>query len=112
VLQYADDTLLILQASAARLLTLKSLLHSFGTSIGLRVNYSKSSMVPINISDQQLDHLARTFNCAKGSLPFTYLGLSLSLTKPRVVDFSPLETKCERRLVSASTFLSQAGDWS
>jgi hypothetical protein len=66
-------------------------------------------MVPINISEQESDHLARTFKYAKGRLPFTYLELPLSLTKPRVVDFRPLVTKCERRLATASTFLSQAG---
>lgn len=81
-------------------------LHSFGISTGLKVNYAKSSMVPINISEQELDHLARTFNCAKGSLPFTYLGLLLGLTKPRVVDFSPLVNKCERRLVTEHEFCS------
>lgn len=73
------------------------------------MNYSKSKMVPINLPDQKLDHLARTFECQKGGLPFTYLGLPLGLTKPRIVDFSPLVTKCKRRMVSTSLFLNQAG---
>lgn len=42
------------------------------------------------------------------SLPFTYLGLPLCLTKPTVVDFWPLVSKGERRLSSISAFLSQA----
>jgi len=65
VIQYADDTLIIMQASATQLLALKGLLQSFGTSTGLRVNYSKSMIVPINISDEKLDHLAKTFNYQK-----------------------------------------------
>jgi hypothetical protein len=89
IIQYADDTLLILEADARQLLVLKGLLQSFGSSTGLKVNYSKSLLVPISISEQKLEHLARTFNCQKGSLPFTYLGLHLSLTKPKVIDFSP-----------------------
>jgi hypothetical protein len=109
IVQYADDTLLIMQASARQLLTLKGLLQSFGESTGLKVNYSKSLMVPINLSDQKLEHLARTFDCNKGDLPFTYLGLPLGLTKPKIVDFSPLVSKCERRLISTSLFLSQDG---
>lgn len=109
VIQYADGTLIIMQASATQLLALKGLLQSFGTSTGLRVNYSKSMIVPINISDEKLDHLAKTFNCQKWSLPFTYLGLPLGLQKPRIIDFSPLVSKCERRLVAASFFLNQAG---
>ena len=66
-------------------------------------------MVSINISEQESDHLARTFKCANVRLPFTYLELPLSLTKQRVVDFSPLVTKCERTLATTSTSLSQAG---
>lgn len=109
IIQYADDTLIVMEACSRQLVTLKGLLHSFGESTGLRVNYSKSVMVPINISEDRLLHLARTFNCEKGSLPFTYLGLSLSLTKPNVIDFSSLVNKCERRLAATSTFLNQAG---
>lgn len=106
IIQYADDTLIILEACNSQLLTLKALLHSFGESTGLKVNYNKSIMIPINIEEERLDHLARTFNCEKGKLPFTYLGLPLGLTKPKVIDFSPLVTRCERRLAATSTFLN------
>jgi hypothetical protein len=53
--------------------------------------------------------LANTFNCEVGKLPFTYLGLPLSLTKPKIIDFTPIVNRCERRLVATSAFLSQAG---
>jgi len=88
---------------------LKALLHTFGESTSLRVNYEKSMMVPINTSEEKMNHLARTFNCQVGKLPFTYLGLPLSLTKPKIIDFTPLVNKCERRLAATSTFLNQAG---
>lgn len=39
---------------------------------------------------------------------FTYLRLPLSLTRPTVADYWPLVSRCERRLVSISSFLSQA----
>jgi hypothetical protein len=109
IIQFADDTLIILEACSNQLITLKALLHSFGESTGLKVNYSKSVMVPINIQEDRLNHLARTFSCEKGSLPFTYLGLPLSLVKPKVIDFSPLVSRCERRLAATSNFLNQAG---
>ena len=57
----------------------------------------------------RLQHLARIFGCSLGNLPFTYLGLPLSIARPRVEDFWPLVSKCERRLVGTSLFLSQAG---
>lgn len=88
---------------------LKALLNSFASSTGLKVNFQKSMLVPINVSPERLLHLASTFGCGTGSLPFTYLGLPLGITKPRIDDFLPLITRCERRLVNTSLFLSQAG---
>lgn len=45
----------------------------------------------------------------KRSLPFTYLGSPLGLSKPKVTDFSPLVTKYERRLIATMTFCNQTG---
>jgi hypothetical protein len=42
IIQYADDTLLILQADANQLFFLKALLNSYETSSGLKVNFRKS----------------------------------------------------------------------
>jgi hypothetical protein len=109
ILQYADDTLVIMEACANQLFILKALLQSFASSTGLKVNFHKSMMIPINITLERLNHLAATFGCATGSLPFTYLGLPLGITKPRVEDFLPIVTKCERRLLSTSLYLTQAG---
>jgi len=109
VIQYADDTLIVLEGDTRQMFFLKSILHSFSVSTGLKVNYNKSMMVPINISPEKFNHLASTFGSSKGSLPFTYLGLPMGITKPRVDDFLPLVSKCERRLACTSTFLSQAG---
>jgi hypothetical protein len=78
-------------------------------STGLKINFNKSMMVPINVSEAKLDLLARTFGCSKGALPFTYLGLPLGTTKPVIQDFLPLVGRCERRLAGVSMFLSQAG---
>jgi hypothetical protein len=80
----------------------------FTQATSLHVNYSKSMMVPISQPLDKLKLLATSFNRAKGSLPFTYLGLPLETTKPKVEDFLPLITKCERRLQATLLFLSQA----
>jgi hypothetical protein len=49
VIQYADDTLIILQAEAPQLICLKAILNSFAASTGLKVNYSKSNLMPIDM---------------------------------------------------------------
>lgn len=108
-MQYADDALLIMEVDARQLVFMKALLNNFVEIIGLKVSFSKSIMVPINIFEDKLDQLSRTFGCSKGSLPFTYLGLPLSLTKPKLDDFLPMVNKCESRLANISSSLSQAG---
>jgi hypothetical protein len=54
ILQYADDTLIIMEACARQQVFLKSLLQTFATLTGLKVNYSKSMMVPINVEEEQM----------------------------------------------------------
>jgi hypothetical protein len=71
IIQYADDTLIILPAEALQLFTLKGLLRSFIDSTGLQVNYNKSFLVPINVDNDKAMHLASTLGCQVGTLPFT-----------------------------------------
>jgi hypothetical protein len=95
IVQYADDTLLIMEACLKQLFFLKAILNSFATSTGLRVNYNKSNMYPINVNPEKMEILSRTLNCQIGATPFTYLGL-------------PLIQRIEKRLSCSSNFLSQA----
>lgn len=95
ILQYADDTLIFMRGNLFEPTYLKEILTNFAEASGVRVNYEKSMMIPINIADDRLNLLANSFGCSTGSLPFTYLG--------------PLVSKCERRMVAFSSFLSGAG---
>jgi hypothetical protein len=108
IVQYADDTLLILEACPRQLFFLRAVLNSFATSTGLKVNYHKSSMYPINVCPARLEILARTLNCQTGYMPFTYLGVPLGLSKPGICHFLPLIQRIERRLPCTSAILSQA----
>jgi hypothetical protein len=73
IIQYADDTLVIMKEDAAQLTCLKALLTTFAYSTGLKVNYQKSSMVPINMNEERLRHFTSTFNCQSGSFPLPIL---------------------------------------
>jgi len=53
IVQYADDTILVMKASQRELFILKGLLESFSQSTGLRVNYGKSCMVPLNTTNDK-----------------------------------------------------------
>jgi hypothetical protein len=107
IIQYTDDTLLVLEACPRQLIVLKSLLHTFAESTGLKVNYQKSYIYLINVDSSRMEIFARTFNCQIGT-PFTYLGQPMGLSKPKAEDFLPLIQRIERRLLSTSIYLNQA----
>jgi hypothetical protein len=81
-----------MEAFPKHLIALKALLNTFADSIGLRVNYQKSNIYPINVDEDRMKALAKTFWCQMGTFPFTYLGFPLGTTKPRVEDFIPLNS--------------------
>jgi hypothetical protein len=56
IIQYGDDTLVILPAEVDQLMHLKSLPLNFGAATGLKVNYGKSNLIPINV-EGELPHL-------------------------------------------------------
>jgi hypothetical protein len=109
VIQYADDTILVMRALQREIFCLKALLHTYSESIGLKVNFSKSLLLPINISEDKANQLAGIFGCAVGSYPFTYLGLPMGTIKPKVEDHTPLANKIERRITVMANWLSMAG---
>jgi hypothetical protein len=42
-------------------------------------------------------------------MSFTYLGLPLGITKPRLEDFETMVSRVERRMISTSIFLPHPG---
>lgn len=90
MIQYADDTVVILPACLTQLQQVQNLLLHFSAYTGLRINFSKSAMIPINVDHQKMLHLAGILGCKIGSFPFTYLGLPLGTSKPKVEDFFPM----------------------
>jgi hypothetical protein len=106
ILQYVDDTLLIMPADAAQLNSLKIILTLFSTSTGLQVNYHKTTLVPINIDTEHAQTLAQSFGCKVASLPLTYLGLPLGTTRPTVNDMIPLVAKLDKRLSGISSLMT------
>jgi hypothetical protein len=49
------------------------------------------------------------FGCPIGTYPFTYFGLPMGTTKPRVEDLAPLINRIERRITLMATWLTMAG---
>src|SRR3954466_12398989 len=96
-------------ADKAQLEQIKTLLHYFAKYTGLKVNFHKSSLVPINVPLDNIHALTSTLNCQLGSFPFTYLGLPLGIHKPKIEHFLNLLQRIDRRLSGCSTLLSYDG---
>jgi hypothetical protein len=61
------------------------------------------------MSREQALNLTGVFGCQLQDMPFTYLGLPMGTTKPRVEHFAPLMNRVERQLTAISSILTQAG---
>lgn len=72
------------------------MLDIFAVSTGLRVNFSKSSLIPINMSDEEGNRVASLLGCDVGSMPFTYLGLPMGTSRPTIYDLMPMVDRIER----------------
>jgi hypothetical protein len=96
VIQYADDTIVLMKAYQRQSLCLKAILETFAQSTGLRVNYSRSGMVPLNMSQEKTEIMTSVFGCKMQEMPFTYLGLPMGTTRPRVEHYEPVMNKMKR----------------
>jgi hypothetical protein len=98
-----------MRVTQGEIFCLKAQFHTYSESTGLKVNFSKSLLLPINISKDKANQLAGIFSCTVGSYPFTYIGLLMGTTKPKVEDHTPLANKIERRIIVMANWLSMAG---
>jgi hypothetical protein len=100
LLQYADDTLFIGEACVENLWSMKATLRWFELVSGLKVNFSKSRLIGVNVSTNFLERAAHFLHCKIGSLPFTYLGLPVGANPRRASTWEPVVKTIEKRLFS------------
>jgi hypothetical protein len=72
-----------LQADERMVVALKLLLAGFENISGFKMNYSKSELIPLNLSDNEGNHLVEILDYKFGSLPIKYLGVSLQWKKTK-----------------------------
>jgi hypothetical protein len=61
IIQYADDTIVVLPADISQLMVFKTLLSHYASFTGLKINFHKSSMIPINFPHDKALLLAQAF---------------------------------------------------
>lgn len=99
-LQYADETLILLKGTVQQATVLREILDAFAGFSGLKINYHKSTFVPIHMSQEDAHIAADTLQCPISSLPSNYLGLPLSTNKIPHSLLQPIIDKVDRRLAS------------
>ena len=75
-LLYANDTIMFCDANPEQLMYLGWTLMWFEAFSGLRINLSKSKIIPVS-RVSNVETPAAEFGCGIGSLPTTYLSLPL-----------------------------------
>ena len=99
-LQYADDTLLFLENDREVATNLKYILTCFEQISGMRINYHKSSLIPINISSEDLQPFIDIFQCVAVEFLVKYLGIPLHYDRLRREDLQPLIESIIKRIAS------------
>ncbi|KAL4204145.1 hypothetical protein AMTRI_Chr01g108280 [Amborella trichopoda] len=77
-LQYADDTLIFCGTEVAQMSNIAIFLNCCEAALGLKVNFSKTSIIGINCDELVLKDLAEVMNCRVESFLIIYLGLPIS----------------------------------
>jgi hypothetical protein len=109
-LQFADDTLLVGVKSWANVRALRVVLVLFELMSGLKVNFHKSMLVGVNISDSWLHEAASALRCKVGKVSFLYLGLPIGVDPRRLGFWVPVLNRIKNRLSGwKSRFLSFDG---
>ena len=63
ILQYADDTLILVRAERQDVENLKPVLDQFSAATGLKINYDKSTMVPMHTATATVGALQGILGC-------------------------------------------------
>jgi hypothetical protein len=109
-LQYADDTMILLDPSDEGILNLKLIKLCFEDMSGLKINLSKSELVVVGKPAAEKVSIGRLLNCKLVDFPITYMGLPVSNKRLRVSDWKFLSGKVGHRVDPwQGMFLASAG---
>ncbi|KAL5569671.1 hypothetical protein UlMin_026246, partial [Ulmus minor] len=97
-LQFADDTLFLLEPDQINIKKVHTILKFFSMCSGLKINMNKSSLAGIHMEDEEVMALAVVVGCEKGSWPMKYLGLPLGGNPNSTEFWNPVIEKVGKRL--------------
>ncbi|KAG6404611.1 hypothetical protein SASPL_136862 [Salvia splendens] len=90
-LQFPDDTIIFCPADAKIIDNYKKVLQCYALMSGLKINYKKSTLIPLNCDENWVERVRRSLNCGVSKLPLTYLGIPLGASPHKA---QTVETNC------------------
>ncbi|XP_071718111.1 uncharacterized protein [Rutidosis leptorrhynchoides] len=97
-LQYADDTMFFVSWNKRNVKNLMKILKCFELASGLHVNFQKSTIYGVGVSNEVVQSIAQRFNCQVCNLPFTYLGIPIGSSMKKFEDWKPIIERFNNRL--------------
>ncbi|XP_058783674.1 uncharacterized protein LOC131658394 [Vicia villosa] len=98
ILHFADDTIILSDGKENNLWGLKSILRGFELMAGLKINFSKSNIYGINLSDANLQMSYSFMSCGIGDLPFKFLGVKVGDSPRKLATWKDVIKDTRRRL--------------
>ncbi|XP_057247418.1 uncharacterized protein LOC130589840 [Beta vulgaris subsp. vulgaris] len=92
-LMFADDLLLFCRADHSSMSKICSAIAKFSTASGLHISPEKSNIYLAGVNNEEADGLIEVCNMQLGTLPFKYLGITLSAKKLTYSQCNTIESK-------------------
>ena len=96
-IQYADDTIIMLDGSDNSISNLKLILYCFEWLSGLKINFHKTEVYVFGSEYSEKLRFANLLNCALAELPMKYLGIPVSDKILTINDFFPILQKINKK---------------
>jgi hypothetical protein len=90
VSMFADDVVVFFKPNELETSTCAAILGLFGQASGLEVNMSKSAVLPIRCSQEEMELVSTSLGCANSPFPCKYLGLPLTIRKQSAAQLQSL----------------------
>jgi hypothetical protein len=98
ILQYANDTILLIQDDLSGARNLKLLLYIFEVMSGLKINFEKSEIMLVLDEPDKLQDNVDLFNYQKGKWPIKYLGTPVCARRLSVAELQFIEDKMKKNM--------------
>lgn len=97
LLQYVDDTIIMVEGSKDDIINLKFLL-CFQQMSGLKINFDKSEVMILGYQPDEAQLIADRLNCQLGHFPSSYLGIPINDSRLSVADLRSTVSRLQHRI--------------